>query len=368
MRKKIIDDILEIRIANNLALHAEIGYKTTRELCVFLLTVGQVNLQAEEEKMTATLSVSNIARLIRKSDAKRSGSIHAELIGSIENMMENNYLKFKPGQEGDSIYSPKTLPIYKSIKKIKSSRKSTIYKFVFTDSMRPYLKNLEAEFVTLNIPTELKSRYSLRFFIMAKAAFEVAELKRILGIQEQYKVFKDFRRWVLEKIKEDINAMEILYINDIEYIRTGKKITHLGDFTTYMKDMASLLDEMEKTGEEHTVEVEKEVWHEKEYHEFMTDPQLIALDFMTSKKCYTDPSCEAIMEISDGDFEGLEDVFVKLAWQKFEEITKFKKQTSKADAFIKWWKTEKFEELYLEEIRNKAALIKNNSKLLNSHN
>jgi len=171
--------------------------------------------------------------------------------------------------------------------------------------------------------------------------------------------------------------MEILYINDIEYIRTGKKITHLdfiiedGNFTTYMKDMTSLLDEMEKTGEEHTTEVEKKVWHEKEYHEFMTDAQLIALDFMVSKKCYTDPSCEAIMEMSGGDFAGLEDVFVRLAWQKFEEVTKFKKQTSKADAFINWWQNEKFEELYLEEIRNKAALIKNNSnktKLLNSHN
>ena len=200
MRKKTIDSYLEICITNNLALHAEISYKTIRELCVFLLTVGQANLQAEEKKMTAILSVSDIARLIRNSDAKRSGSIHAELIGSIENMMENNYLKFKPGQEGDSTHLPKTLPIYKSIKKIKSSRKSTIYKFVFTDSMHPYLKNLETEFVTLNIPREFKSRYSLRFFIMAKAAYdrrtkekqkeepltmrvEVAELKRILGIQ-----------------------------------------------------------------------------------------------------------------------------------------------------------------------------------------
>ena len=60
MRKTIIDDNLEICIANNLALHAEIGYKTTRELCVFLLTVRQVNLQTEEEEMTAILSLSLI--------------------------------------------------------------------------------------------------------------------------------------------------------------------------------------------------------------------------------------------------------------------------------------------------------------------
>ena len=391
MRKTIIDDNLEICIANNLALHAEIGYKTTRELCVFLLTVRQVNLQTEEEEMTAILSVSDIARLIRKSDAKRSGSIHAELVGFIENMMENNYLKFKPLQEGDRTHLPKTLPVYKSIKKIESSRKSTIYKFVFADSMRSYLKNLKAEFVTLNIPRGIKSRYSLRFFIMAKAAYdrrtkekqeeepltmrvEIAELKRILGIQERYKVFKDFRRWVLEKIKEDINAMEILYINHIEYIRTGKKITHLdfiiedGDFTIYWKDMAALLDNIEKTGDEHMMEVEKELWHGKEYHEFLTDTQLVALDFMISKKCFADPSCKAILEISGGDFAGLEDVFVRLAWQKFGEVTKFKKQISKADAFVKWWETEKFEELYLGEIKNKTALVKNNSnkaKLLN---
>lgn len=64
--------------------------------------------------------------------------------------------------------------------------------------------------------------------------YSVDEIKGYLMLQNKYKVFKDFRRWVIEPAIEELKEKELLDIYNIEYIKTGKKITSI---KFYVKDL-----------------------------------------------------------------------------------------------------------------------------------
>jgi len=67
-------------ITNEFALNAQIGFSSARQLCLFLLLVSQTDPLNEEDKMTGIINLSDIGRLIRKEGAKRSGSLHKEVL------------------------------------------------------------------------------------------------------------------------------------------------------------------------------------------------------------------------------------------------------------------------------------------------
>lgn len=64
--------------------------------------------------------------------------------------------------------------------------------------------------------------------------YSVDEIKEYLMLQNKYKVFKDFRRWVIEPAIKELREKELLDIYDVEYIKTGRKVTSI---KFYVKDL-----------------------------------------------------------------------------------------------------------------------------------
>jgi plasmid replication initiation protein len=110
--------------------------------------------------------------------------------------------------------------------------------------LKPYLLQLKVQFTKyrLFIVTEFKSFYTLRIYMLLKQyqtighrEFDVIELRHILDIDDhKYPLFKDFRKWVLNKAKKELetkNKKTKRYNSDISFnletIRTGRKITRL---------------------------------------------------------------------------------------------------------------------------------------------
>lgn len=103
----------------------------------------------------------------------------------------------------------------------------------FHPKLKPFLIHLKEKFTIydLSIVTQFQSIYSIRIYQLlkqylsiGKRTFEIDELREILGIdKEKYTVFKDFRRYVIDQAKKELDEKADISF-DIEKIREGRKI------------------------------------------------------------------------------------------------------------------------------------------------
>lgn len=101
----------------------------------------------------------------------------------------------------------------------------------------PYVRELKARFteVELKYAFRLPSAYSLRIYDLLKVRsfkgqpwrVHREELRSLLGIgKDEYLLWGDFRRFVLEKAQSDISTHTDLAF-DLEYVKTGNTVTEL---------------------------------------------------------------------------------------------------------------------------------------------
>jgi plasmid replication initiation protein len=64
--------------------------------------------------------------------------------------------------------------------------------------------------------------------------YSLDEIKEYLMLQNKYKVFSDFRKWVIEPAIKELKEKELLDIYKVEYIKTGRKVTSI---RFYVKDL-----------------------------------------------------------------------------------------------------------------------------------
>lgn len=380
MEKKLHKDSqVTTRLRNDVALHAEIGFKAARQLCVFLVTVAQINVQDEEQPMKTLLGINDIVKMIRKSTAKRSGSVRDEIISFVDKIGESNYMKFPSGVKFQGKDLPELVPVYHRIKPIEAPKGNIMYEFEFHEDMRPYIKKLKSEFVTLDVPVGIKSGHTVRFYMMAKAHFdrmkghskngvvtmelELTEMKRILGVLNNYKVFKDFKKWVIKPIVADINEMGILHIKDVQYHREGRKIARLvfeieeGEISKNYKEgrVGALPKKVSPPSKKttSTIPTGKELQQ-------LSSSQLGAYRFLVSKKCYEQIAYKAVFELPSEIFKNYEHLFYKNAWTIFEKGTTRKNAPAneKAAIFVKWLYNKEFAERHLGELIDKVSAAK----------
>jgi plasmid replication initiation protein len=113
----------------------------------------------------------------------------------------------------------------------------------FEQKLKPYLLQLKGYFTQYELENvvSFKSAYSIRIFELLKAeqfkaarngyfqrTFHYEELRASIGIETtEYALFADFRRYVIEIAVREINASSNLEIVQVDYPKTGRKITHI---------------------------------------------------------------------------------------------------------------------------------------------
>ncbi len=344
-------------LTNDFALKARIGFTTARQLCLFLLLVSQTNPFEEEDDMTGIISLKDIATIIRKEGAKRSGSIHKEVLDFVKKMMQSNYVEFQTSIEWRGQKLPKYVAIFDALEPIEVPQGNTLYRYQFNKMMRPHLKGFLRDFVSLAIPKGIKSGHAVRFLIMAKAhhdrlkAFSkttklkitVDDLKNILGIEGKYPLFTQFKIRVIQPILKGVNESLILEIKDLEYIKQGKKITHL---VFHLEDGELAKARKKKDQKKLTDFIPNEADIKK-----LSYSQKIAYDFLCEQNCKAGIVYRQIIQkMPSSEYLGWEDVFIEKAWNRFEQLTKHTNPNYKAGAFIKWWQSGEFRDTLFSEI------------------
>ena len=64
--------------------------------------------------------------------------------------------------------------------------------------------------------------------------YSLEEIKEYLLLQDKYKVFSDFRKWVIEPAIKELKEKELLDIYNVEYVKTGRRVTSI---KFYVKDL-----------------------------------------------------------------------------------------------------------------------------------
>jgi plasmid replication initiation protein len=113
----------------------------------------------------------------------------------------------------------------------------------FEQKLKPYLLQLKGYFTQYqleNIVT-FKSSYAIRLYELLKTEqfkakhngqfqkiFEYSEIRALMGMNEtEYAFFKDFRVRVIDPAVREINTASNIAITQVDYPKTGRKISHI---------------------------------------------------------------------------------------------------------------------------------------------
>lgn len=113
----------------------------------------------------------------------------------------------------------------------------------FDKKLKPYLLQLKGYFTQYELENvvSFKSSYSMRLYELLKAeqfkakvsgyfkkTFEVDGLRALVGIEaHEYQFFKDFRVRIIDIAVREINFSSNLHISQVDYPKTGRKVSHI---------------------------------------------------------------------------------------------------------------------------------------------
>lgn len=110
----------------------------------------------------------------------------------------------------------------------------------FSEQIRPYVLELSKWYTQYQLKNikKMNSFYGIRLYEILKCddnkardttsafTYSVEKLREMLGCEKTNKKISDLKRKVIEKAVEEINK-NTDYLVEVEYIKTGKKITHV---------------------------------------------------------------------------------------------------------------------------------------------
>ncbi|MEN9582669.1 MAG: hypothetical protein RL641_623, partial [Candidatus Parcubacteria bacterium] len=113
----------------------------------------------------------------------------------------------------------------------------------FDKALKPYLLGLKGYFTQYELEkvVNFKSGYAMRLFELLKKeqfkadgkgyfrrSFEYDEFRQVVGVDKsEYREFSDFRKRVIDSSVKEINANPDIQITQVDYPKTGRKVSHI---------------------------------------------------------------------------------------------------------------------------------------------
>jgi plasmid replication initiation protein len=220
-------------VKHNYLIEARYQAFTVVEQRIIFMLLGQIQKDDKDFK-AYRVSVADFSRL---TGLPLNGSFYENLRNTLVQFRQKNiHIKrdhggfLVTGWVADAEYHPKEGWIELSI----------------SPKLKPYLLELKAKYTQyqLDVAIQFRSQYSIRLYECLKKEAQIVkeykrkdnfekkysyeELREIFSIEEiDYKLFSNFKNRVLEPAVKEISDKSDLNITQVDYLKTGRKITHV---------------------------------------------------------------------------------------------------------------------------------------------
>jgi plasmid replication initiation protein len=193
-------------VSSNDLVHAKYDL-TLWQKRVFVYAISQLQKETKEFE-PIRMDIADIIKFFKGSDGKKTYSTIIEAPKSLDTTLEIPYIS----KEGNLRYG--FIKLLKNYTIPGDDEEGNQYiELCFNNDLRPHLLELKEKFLKYDIKNivDLQSTYSFRMFEILKSyefrkqvEFEIDYLREVLEVKNIYKSFKDFKKRIIEKAREDL--------------------------------------------------------------------------------------------------------------------------------------------------------------------
>ena len=358
----------------------ETGYKLgSREQFFILFLISKITPQDTEFK-EYRIHYKDIAKLMNFDGRRRVAN--KDDVFKMMNNLNTQPIRFTDGDEDVQMVW---------ISKLRYHKTAQEFTFTFDSELKAFLLQLKEHFTLYNISNiAYLSGHSTRIYEVLKrhqykktpVILSIKDLKFWLQIEDKYPEYYEFKRWVLEPSRLELEQFTDIRFTYAEAEKDGKKILSLL-FTIYdnePKDKPASLNILANMSErlslgmpkhKETPKVESVKTTKTEALKTNTNnlsyAQYKAFQFLTEKGVNGGFIQKTILVDRKTQYEplqGFEDIYLNLMWQFFESKSKSK---TPAGAFVNWYKEGKLTDdalhaRFTEGVINRAKLMTESEK------
>jgi plasmid replication initiation protein len=225
-------------VSSNDLVHAKYDL-TLWQKRVFVYAISQLQKETKEFE-PIRMNIADIIKFYKGSDGKKTYSTIIEAPKSLDTTLEIPYIS----KEGNLRYG--FIKLLKNYTIPGDDEEGNQYiELCFNNDLRPHLLELKEKFLKYDIKNivDLQSTYSFRMFEILKSyeyrkevEFDIEYLREILEVKNIYKSFKDFKKRIVDKAREDLlKYCDIGFTYKEKKASKGKKIESLV-FTIFKND------------------------------------------------------------------------------------------------------------------------------------
>lgn len=228
-RKKRSNRIVLIKKANDLI---ESRYKfDIWETRIFLSVLSQIR-RDDQEFHSYRIRYRDVIKVF----GLKSGDSYAYLRDAARSLMEKKFVVNyeEKGVKREKLYHIlRTVDVMQNGEESKKGATNNEYiDVVVEDMMRPLLLQLQKNFTAYDIQNVVKlGVYPVRVYELLKQyqsigsrTIRVDEMKVMFEVEDKYRLFGDFNRWVIRPAIKEINNHTDLLVTDSEKIKEGRRV------------------------------------------------------------------------------------------------------------------------------------------------
>jgi plasmid replication initiation protein len=344
----------------------------SREQFFVLFLISQIS-QKDTEFREYRINYKEIAQLMNFDGRRRVAN--KEDVFKMMNNLNTQPIRFTEGEEDVQVVW---------ITSLRYNKRTGEYTFTFGKELKPFLLQLKEHFTLYNIGNVVHlSGHSTRMYEVLKrhhfkkepVTLTVADLKFWLKIEKKYPEYYEFKRWVLEPSKEELEKYTDIRFTYREAEKEGKKIISL-EFNIYDNEpteqpnsinaLTSLSERLALAAPLESDEVYKDIKsslssNRKQQLDTLTFEQYKSFNFLNEKGINSGFILDTILAHPKVKYEplrGFEDLYFQMMWHFFETKTKSKE---KAGAFVNWFKNGRLTEDALHARFTEGVLEKRKS-------
>jgi plasmid replication initiation protein len=347
----------------------------SREQFFVLFLISQIS-QKDTEFREYRINYKEISQLMNFDGRRRVAN--KEDVFKMMNNLNTQPIRFTEGEEDVQVVW---------ITSLRYNKRTGEYTFTFGKELKPFLLQLKEHFTLYNIGNVVHlSGHSTRMYEVLKrhhfkkepVTLTVEDLKFWLKIEKKYPEYYEFKRWVLEPSREELEKYTDIRFTYREAEKEGKKIISL-EFTIFDNvptEQPNSLNILTNLSERLALAApaESDISYKdikmslsssrKQQLDTLTLAQFKSFTLLSEKGINAGFILDTILmhpKVKYEPLRGFEDLYFQMMWHFFDSKTKSKE---KAGAFVNWFKNGRLTEdalhaRFTEGVLEKRKLMKN---------